>query len=493
MNAVTLKTMQGWFNPPPELIQSGQPLEHLWGVVPLGSGQTPGVAELGLLSRLPVGARGRSYLLIGDAERSLSGSDVLLFPDGTDPEGVRRRVEQGLSGVFRQTELERRLLQSGVDGSLQELIRTGAETLGRPVLLGDAILTVLAHSGQPEGDGDRWEDFIRSGYAPDFQTDMTLFDPNKVALDDGFFACRVQNRRRGWTDLLIDLEQGGTVLGHLVVSGEGGGFRQEEYRLIAVLCRCILSQLRQWQAGQSNRQLSGEQFVGQLFRGELRGELLKFRANLLQLPLEGTFSVAAIRLDGYHPRTRSISTIRERLEAVCGGPSVLESQALFLLVRSGNWDGLERELGENGMAGGLSRTFSHLEDAPRFRRQAELVLSILDHEKVGLVSYSQAEPNILIDGLPAELQDALLTHPVVQRLRELDQESKFSFTETLLAYLSCAQRPGLTCTRLHIHRNTLDYRLHRLEELVEIDWNNGKEMAVLLLALISQERYRHGA
>ena len=302
-------------------------------------------------------------------------------------------------------------------------------------------------------------------------------------------ACRVENPRRGWTDLLIDLEQGGTVLGHLVISGQGGAFRKEEYRLIAVLCRCILSQLRQWQAGQPNRQLSGEQFVGQLFRGELRGELLKFRANLLQLPLEGTFSVAAIRLDGYHPRTHSISTIRERLEGVCGGPSVLESQALFLLMRTGDQEGLERELEENGMAGGLSRNFGHLEDAPRFRRQAELVLSTLDHETVGLIPYGQAEPYILIRALPAELQDALLTHPVVQRLRELDQESKFSFTETLLAYLSCAQRPGLTCAQLHIHRNTLDYRLRRLEELVEIDWNNGREIAVLLLALMSQERY----
>ena len=53
----------------------------------------------------------------------------------------------------------------------------------------------------------------------------------------------------------------------------------------------------------------------------------------------------------------------------------------------------------------------------------------------------------------------------------------------MLAYLESAQHPAAACAALHIHRNTLDYRLRRMEELVPIDWGDGNLMFQLYFGL----------
>ena len=492
---VTLERMQSWFTPRPSLYLGRKERQALWGVAPLEAEGRSGLAEVGYASRLPVGAGGRSLLLVEDVRRDVGDSDALLFSEGTDPERIREQAERGFADCFRRTAQEQRILRAGLEGNLELLVETGAEVLGRPVLLGDAILTVLAHGGQPDGAGENWEEFIRSGYAPNFQSDATPFAENSFPLDEQFVACRIPNETKGWNDLLIDLETegGGTerlkCLGHLVISGQGGPFQPGEYGVIAALCHGIWGELRRRQEDRDFHRVTGEQFLAQLIRGELRGEMLNFRAGLLGQPVEGAFAIASIRLEDYHPRQNSISTIRKELEVVCGGPSTLVGERLVQLIAQPQClPAAEQVLEADGLRGGLSRSFPHLEDAPRFYRQADRVLDVLPQMDTegALTEYGRAELAILLQQLPQEVLEELARHPLALRLAELDRGNKFSFTETLMTYLECAQRPALACRQLHIHRNTLDYRLRRLEEFVSIQWERGEELTVLYLALRAQ-------
>jgi hypothetical protein len=491
---VTLEGMQGWFIPQPTLARGEEPGQRLWGVEALAEEAQPGVVQVGYASQLPEGTEGRSLLLVMDVPQRTEGNEALCFPAGTDPEAVRRQAELGFADCFRRTEQEQRVLRAGLDGDLASLVQAGAEALGRPVLLGDAILTVLASWGQPKGAGESWEAFIRSGYAPDFQWDASPFAENSFPLDDQFVACRIENQTMGWDDLLIDLglENGGAAgkcLGHLVISGQSGPFCPGEYGVIAALCHGIRGELRRRQEDRDLQRVTGEEFLAQLLRGELRGEMLNFRASLLHQPLEGSFALAVVGLEDYHPRRSSISTVRKELGAVCGGPSALvDNQLVQLILRPQCRTEAERVLAENGLRGGLSRPFPHLEDVPRFYRQAARALEVLPHlESAGpLAEYGDVELDILLRQLPREVLEELAHHPLALRLTELDRESKFSFTETLTAYLECAQRPALACQRLHIHRNTLDYRLRRMEECTALRWERGEELTVVYLALRAQ-------
>ena len=78
---------------------------------------------------------------------------------------------------------------------------------------------------------------------------------------------------------------------------------------------------------------------------------------------------------------------------------------------------------------------------------------------------------------------AIPLHPIIDQLQRSDEVRKTAYIETLTSYLTHSQKPAPTCAQLHIHRNTLDYRLRRIEELTGLDWGDGDLMFRLYFSL----------
>jgi hypothetical protein len=64
-----------------------------------------------------------------------------------------------------------------------------------------------------------------------------------------------------------------------------------------------------------------------------------------------------------------------------------------------------------------------------------------------------------------------------------DRRSTSDLLETLNTYVSCELDRRVTAAKLHIHRNTLDYRLRRIEELAEVDLSHPRDLLLVWLAL----------
>ncbi|MFC0527616.1 PucR family transcriptional regulator [Phytohabitans kaempferiae] len=77
--------------------------------------------------------------------------------------------------------------------------------------------------------------------------------------------------------------------------------------------------------------------------------------------------------------------------------------------------------------------------------------------------------------------DVAGVHPGLHRL--LGDEANQALLETLEAYLDLAGNAHATAERLRLHRTTLYYRLHRVEQLAETDLKDGNERLCLHLAL----------
>ncbi len=60
-------------------------------------------------------------------------------------------------------------------------------------------------------------------------------------------------------------------------------------------------------------------------------------------------------------------------------------------------------------------------------------------------------------------------HPAILLLRDYDSQNSTDFLQTLKVFLSFSGNQTLTADHLHIHRNTLKYRLSRLREIVGDD------------------------
>ncbi|MCD8362413.1 MAG: helix-turn-helix domain-containing protein [Lachnospiraceae bacterium] len=87
---------------------------------------------------------------------------------------------------------------------------------------------------------------------------------------------------------------------------------------------------------------------------------------------------------------------------------------------------------------------------------------------------------IVLDQL-SSMQEII--HPLVRKLQQYDKENNGYYCQTLFQYLKNGKNASLTAQDLHIHKNTMTYRLKRLEDLIGIDWNNGYMLTQIYLSL----------
>ncbi len=87
---------------------------------------------------------------------------------------------------------------------------------------------------------------------------------------------------------------------------------------------------------------------------------------------------------------------------------------------------------------------------------------------------------VLLDGLHGGWQAAELLRPI-QRLRSLD--SNGVLLKTLHAWFRHNQQPTPTAKALFIHKNTLDYRLHRIAQLTDLNLANYDDRFLLYVAV----------
>ncbi|MBS4211275.1 PucR family transcriptional regulator [Neobacillus rhizophilus] len=96
--------------------------------------------------------------------------------------------------------------------------------------------------------------------------------------------------------------------------------------------------------------------------------------------------------------------------------------------------------------------------------------------------YRNYAPEGLLQQLP---EDSLKNyfHSMLESLSEYDQENGFNMLFTLEAYLECGGKLLDTANRLFVHRNTVKFRIVRIEELLELDLTDNQVQFRLLLAI----------
>ena len=89
---------------------------------------------------------------------------------------------------------------------------------------------------------------------------------------------------------------------------------------------------------------------------------------------------------------------------------------------------------------------------------------------------------LLLATVPDELRRALRRR-VLGRLFDYDAEHDGSLVETLTVFLDCSGSWARAAARLHVHVNTLRYRIGRIEELIGADLADFTQRVDVYLAL----------
>lgn len=88
------------------------------------------------------------------------------------------------------------------------------------------------------------------------------------------------------------------------------------------------------------------------------------------------------------------------------------------------------------------------------------------------------------------IEEAGLMDYSIQQLLEEDEEKHTGLYHTLKVYLICENNITLAAKKLHIHRNTLVYRLKQIEKCLEVDLNDTENSWDLLAFIMMHDMVR---
>ena len=130
---------------------------------------------------------------------------------------------------------------------------------------------------------------------------------------------------------------------------------------------------------------------------------------------------------------------------------------------------------------GISRPFSRIPQAKHACEQARAAASAASPGSCEVVRYDDRPAAVLLARAPDSAAE--LARHVLGPVLQLPGEDSELLLHTARRWLECQGSTSAAAQRLHVHRNTVGYRLRRLHELTGLDLAHPLEAAQLHLAL----------
>lgn len=142
-------------------------------------------------------------------------------------------------------------------------------------------------------------------------------------------------------------------------------------------------------------------------------------------------------------------------------------------------------LRHSNLKAGISYQFHDL--AKLYQVYCEVLELISIKEQMNSMEHLYRYEDCIVDMAAAQLVDKLDIHSIagdaIAKVIAYDKKYGQEAMPTLKAYVGCSFNVKRTAKKLHVHENTMRYRVKRLEEIMGIDLDNSRNIFELVLAL----------
>ena len=134
---------------------------------------------------------------------------------------------------------------------------------------------------------------------------------------------------------------------------------------------------------------------------------------------------------------------------------------------------------------GISEQFNNLFHFKDYLNQAERAITFGERlNPTNLVhSYKDYQYTDWLTECNEKLACKKYFHPIVEKLEYYDLQNRSDFYTTLLTYLEQGKSINKTCSIMHLHKNTVNYRIQRIKELFDFDYDDGQTTQHIYLSL----------
>ena len=148
---------------------------------------------------------------------------------------------------------------------------------------------------------------------------------------------------------------------------------------------------------------------------------------------------------------------------------------------------LEKAADQYGLRFGISDDFTDIRKLKKYYTQAKRVWDLNPDGKSGIHQFAQNRLVLLIHDVASVESPDLFSDDTLELLLSYDAVKNTEYCKTLTTYIHCGMNKDLTRNTLNIHRNTLIYRLGKIEEILGHSLNEGSFLIDLYVSTLIRE------
>ncbi|WP_286946031.1 PucR family transcriptional regulator [Acetobacterium sp. UBA5834] len=382
-------------------------------------------------------------------------------------------ISQNTSSVRKDIILNALIERKG----LQYLTDVAAEVLENPIFIFDISGKILAKSHIKEYK-EVWEVLFPDGHLNSDNRRITeRAGVIKQIMDDDspvfgkfefsrfrFLGCRIRDN-----DNVV-------AVATLV---EMNPFGKEDSDLLITICKSVLFELlyRERTAMQKIPYFGLLKDI--IERTVSESEILE-RCKVLNLSIHEKMRLIEIRFPGYLSNSLSLNLLRESL--ILSIPiryCIIYSDTLLLimaenLINESILERIKKVFYHYEIRIGISSKFTNILSVQSAFQELRAIQSVCQKLQVfkEITFYEEIIMYHFMEMASKEFDLRKFCLPVIAQIEEYDQYHSTFLKQCLEGYLECGRNTQKAAEQLHIHKNTLYYRLKRIEELFSLDLND---------------------
>lgn len=360
---------------------------------------------------------------------------------------------------------------------LRDIIETGYDILNNPIMLMDTSYKVLAYKTDTDIDDGVWSDLVEHGYSSykyvsHFKNEKIIEKILKsdlpIVLDTGV----AEKIRRILGKIMIH----DRCVGYIAVLEYKHEFLEQDIEITHLICEVISSMMNADKRLNNSSGIMSENIILDLLQARIPNRKeLKGRLCSCEWEPGEQMMVQFIDISRYNDPS-FIDYFRNQLNHIFpGSKSVFYNEGIILVLNISNTEIEESEhlkkvhiyLENNSFYAGESQMFSDLLLLDKHYIQALKALEIGKKKDKNrrIFRYKDYETYNFLVECSKYVNIVNYCHRSIVLLKEYDENNGTDYYKTLYQYLKNDKQVIATAGSLFIHRNTVNYRLEKIQEI----------------------------
>lgn len=378
--------------------------------------------------------------------------------------------------------------------SLQRIIEIFSELLQNPVYLVDNSFKVLALCGEA---GMRemsatWKALEDIGYIP-YGIVQNLIESSELTQMELHENAALVTSSYFYTPFInYNLKYNSGFQGHFFVVGMMKEITEGDIEIVNYLGRYILAALLANPDFVATRGQGYEHFMLDVINGKITDlDFIEKRIAHLGIDMDGDFLMC--KVDCFNSHDMICGYIARELEKINNCKPIIENKSIISVIQLNDHNSYDyiieflKKLGKRYKCRiGLSDIFNGFSNVKTYYKQSILALKTLEtgtSEKY-LCLFSDDYFHHILRSISNNIEDLLVfcSREALKVFRH-DASHNSDYGETLQVYFETGKNTLQSAKFLHIHRNTMLYRLEKIQEICGCDFNDSSCMQRLLFSL----------